>query len=405
MTRRSKGAVVSAQFLSVAAKFVTFIVLAQVGGIATAGLYTAGLAVVTPIFTLASMSLRNVYVTLPRVAFRSLALMRLCYCALGAAAASIIGVMLYADQLLLLAWLTAYKIAELLVDLATAHHQKRDKLVAMASNTIALGLCTNSALCLTFVATRQLVLSVAASAFAGLAVAVVALLSILLQAASKQQGFWGNLSLRETIASDWLRVSRAGLMLSIASSMVALSTSLPVIALGQTQSPVAVGLYSGIYYISTVSNILYSAIAQVELHTFANLAAAQKMQSFWVLGRQISARLSLVGLGGLLLIATAGVPLFSFMFGTDYSDQWLALTTMGLFIIVSPWGFIFDVQITALNGYGIQARIALLNLIVTCVAAFTLVPLLGVLGGTLTVLIALCIRILAKYAWLRSRRG
>lgn len=388
---RSKTALlVLAEFFSTAAKLVLFIFLTQVGGFELAGSYTYALSLITPIFILFGLSLRQIYVTTPAtVVYGEFLVLR--------AASGLIGVLfvvslagfLRPDLLSLFLAMAFYRFMELFINLRIAFYQRGSQIRMMALTTFLRALLSTGAIAMTFLISQDLVLSI----WSGTVLGVV--LYFLLPRFSRIK-VAGKPSIPDLKVA--LRILKNGLQLSVSAFCVSLGISVPVIVLGSEHGTSSVGVYSSIYYLSAVSNILFSAVSQAELRTFAELAARKSYEKFQRRALKLSSGLTAVVLVGGVLIYFFGTDIFSYIFGPDFSPYDNALMIMTFTIALAPFGFFLDVQLTALQRFSVQTLISLLSLGFTVLCSIILIPAFSITGATITVFLTMLVRNVAKQA-------
>lgn len=384
---------VLANLVSTLSKVVTLVVLTNVGDMATAGQYTLALAVVTPVFLLLRLSLRQIYVSAHEdVVYGEFLSLRRASGLIGVTAVSLGAALLAPSLLPVLAAMSVYKFAEGQVDLRMAAFQRDSDLRTHATLLMLFNLAAAGGLWVLFIASGILAISIILSSVLAL------VLCMILTRVKKTQGV-------ERQFAPGVQTTRSaiarGLPLSISSFAVSLGTGVPVLFLGAFHSPDAVGIYSAIYNISTASNILYASVSQAQLRSFSVLAAGKYYTALLDQGRKASWLLLLTGLTGTVLIYFFGVPVFSAVFGYSFEGYLPALMTMGATICLSPFGFILDCQLTALHRFKSQGAIATVSLAVSVCVAILVVAPFSVLGATLVPFTVMAFRNAAKYVLFR----
>lgn len=386
---------VASQIINTGLKFVVFLVLTNHGGLATAGSYTLALAITTPTFLLFNIGLREIYVTTDRAGLvfqRALAL-RAIYGLIAIGVASGIGFVAFPSSAVLIFWMSVYRYSEALLEMVIAYFQRKDSALGMASLRVIYSIITTLSIVLCFFFTNNLILAIF---FAGLSGFFLFIFAILLV-----RPWASGMSPMPSKMEIWSSF-RDGSMLSISSFAVSLGTNIPVLFIESFHSSEQVGFYSAIYHVTTVSNILYSSIAQLELRRLAvavHRGDYDKFQKRWNL---VAGVLTGVGILGGAILALVGLPLFEFIFNQDFSPVYSALLGMGVFICLTPCGFLLDAQLVALQRYSTQGVISMVALGVTVVTAFLLVPKFAVLGGVAVILISLAFRNVTKFLVVRQ---
>lgn len=384
---------VIANFANTGAKVLVFVVLARFGGIAVAGAYTLALSIITPTFIFFGLSLRPVYVTYRKDIYYSHVLfIRLIFGAMGLVCVSILALVAGNGQVGLFAVMGFYKLMELLVDIRIAYFQRHGRIGLMAVSRIFLTLIANGSLIVVFAIGRDLFISVLIAGIASLVVfGCLSAIGPNDSRAPRRIPEWGTVRV----------FVRDGLMLSGSAFAVSMGTSVPVLFLGAFHSTAAVGIYSAIYNISTVSNILYASVAQLVLKPFSDLASNLQFDALQRRGRRASLLLSLVGVFGAVCVYVAGADLFSLIFGVDFQGHMPALMLMATTICLAPFGFILDAQLTAMQRFASQGVLSAVSLGSGVALAWLVVPELSVFGAALVPLVLMIVRNSFKVAIFR----
>lgn len=384
----------TANVASVAAKLGIFVVLTQAGGFEVAGAYTLGLAIVTPVFLLCGLSLREIFVTShDELTGRTVLVLRLAACGIGVVVVGGAALLLHPSQAPLWVALACYRTTELLVDLELARLQRAGGVAAMSGVVALFAVSTASLLAGVFLSSHMLAGSVFAAAFMGGCIFLA-----LVRARAGARAWWR----RPLDSSAFGAVLGCGLPLSVSAFAVSLGTNVPVMILGSTHGTATVGVYSAIYNISSVSNILYSSVAQVELRGFVELAAASQVAVFLRRGRRLVLDLGLIAVLGSVGVYFFGVPVFTFVFGEDFAGFELELMLMCATVVISGMGFVSDTQLTALQRFQSQGFVSILTLGFTIVLGLLLIPRYGSVGALLVVFATMLVRNVIK-GWLVRR--
>ena len=392
--KASTAALSIAHLISAGTKLGILILLMQAGGLTAAGEYSLALAVVTPVFILFGLSLRQIYVTHRQNTFYSHFLtLRALYGIFGVLIVCVIALLLFRSMLPLFAAMSLYRYVELLVDIRIAHFQRKGQIFLMALSTAGFSIITATVLAIAFVLTDNLSIGVLTACVAG--GAVFAVLTWTGPRPEKASRWFPRKSL-------FIEVSRGGAMLSVSSFAVSMGTNIPVLLLSAFHSPAAVGIYSAIFNLTAISNILFSSVSQAELRGFVELAQKAHFRRFLRRGRSLSWVLLVPAFVGTILLYFVGTDVFSFVFGEDFSSYRAALMVMGATICITPFGFMLDVQLTALQRFSVQSALSLITLGLTMVLGLLLIPDMSILGCTLIVFAIMLVRNTAKHFLLRS---
>lgn len=387
--------VIFSQLINTLSKLGIFIALMQIGNASVAGSYTLSLAVVTPVFLMFGFSLREIYVT-HRESPTFIDFLKLrTFAGLGGIACStLIGFIFYADSFGVIVAMSIYRFTELLVDIRGGHFQRHGQFTLMAYLTIALAVSTATTIVAVFYLTHSLIPSILAGSFSAF---IVFCISNFKSIRKKESS---NTTKNKKLKSS--SIYYQGFMLSTSAFAVSFGTNVPVLLIGSFHSPATVGIYSSIYNIMSVSNILFSSITQVELKEYAGFAKNSEYKKILERGRKVVFALTSIAVFGAAIIIFAGQPILALAFNQDFAGQQLALSVMAATICVTPLGFILDAQLTAMHKFSTQGKLSLLTLIFTVIVSFLLIPSLGILGGTLVVFLTMVVRNIAKLTILKK---
>lgn len=395
LLRSSTFVVIVAQFVSTLSKLGIFISLMQLGNASVAGSYTLSLAIITPVFLMFSFSLREIYVTHQgNPKYSDFLKLRIYSSLIGIIIVGLIGIIFYTDSWHLITSMGLYRFTELLVDIRIAHFQRKGQYFLMAYSTLALSIATSLAIITSYYFTNSLLLSLLNGTLAA------AMVFLLVSFAGVEKAKTDTSFQFETINAK--EIYHQGFMLSTSSFAVSLGTNIPVLLLGSFHSATTVGIYSSIYNIMSVSNILFSSITQIELRGFSEQVKEQNFKRMLERGRQVVLFLSLFSVFGAAVIILTGRSILSLVFDQDFSDYLIPLIIMAMTICIAPLGFILDAQLTALHQFSTQGKLSLFTLGFTVIVAILLIPKFGIIGGTTSVFLTMLVRNILKLVVLKN---
>lgn len=190
-------------------------------------------------------------------------------------------------------------------------------------------------------------------------------------------------------------------MLSMSSFAVSLGTNTPVLLLGMFHSTESVGAYSAIYNLSAISNMLFSSVSDAELRKFVTWVDQEDWRRFRRRAWVVASWLCGIALLGAVVLLLMGTEVLSWVFSEDFSAQSLPLMVMAATICIAPFGFLTDVQLTALRRFSVQGTISIGTLALTVLLGFILIPDYGILGCTIVVFAVMSSRNIIKSVLVR----
>lgn len=390
---------IAAYAANTASKIVVLICITRLGGLEVAGQYSLALSVVTPTFLLAGLSLRQLYVTSPGgVGYVTFLRLRFVFGAVGVVIAAAVAMTGAFGAPGVLVAMAAYRFSEMLVDMNVADFQRRERIVPMASSLFGFAVLTAGALLVAYWVAGSLVVGLLAAAGVGLVIFGVTYLTGPARIRSEEMQTGQSAPAREIV--------RDGLTLASSSFMTSLGANLPVMLLASHASLSAVGAFSAIYNLSAISNVLYTSVADAELRKFAKYARAREWRTLVSAGSRVAWPLCGIAIIAAVGLYFFGAPIFTAVFGQDFSGYVVTMMIIAATICVAPFGYMTDVQLTALQMFRTQSILSAVSLTLTAGLGLALIPLHGVNGCALVILLVMLTRNMVKsLAIRRATRG
>jgi O-antigen/teichoic acid export membrane protein len=380
------------QAFSAIATLATFALIGHVLGQAALGEYALGLALASPVFILCGLSARTTYVTLPS----AMPPWRAARIGLGgvAVAALVTQLLGFTFGIPTIAALVAgVKGIDHFMAVCQGILQRRGHIgrayVGQLINAILTVAVVAVALVLTESLELALTMSLLASCF------VVGIGGVLVRVSPGA----------EPVAPDYgvAEFVRAGLPLSLAASIVALSIAVPTYAVAAWAGAASVAIYSVLSSVRTAANVFFNAIAQSELH---QLARASREQDHGEFDARIRGAFRLVAVSTVVVAAcllTAGPAAIAVAFNVDAEGLRGQLAVVCLGIAAAGFTFVADAGLSSVQAYTSQLRAALVALGFVVLASVTLVPVAGVTGGLCALVVGLTASAVMRGVQLRTR--
>lgn len=313
----------------------------EIGGPEALGSYGLLFAVATPIFVAAQLGLRTIYLSQKcawpwstYVQFRLLGL------ALGTVALVVLIFVIPTLSVGLGITVLLMKIFDSILDLDLARIQYSGRIL-----TVAVLSLIGAPLSLLFS-------TVGALATGNLSVAVLgaALSSLIVSMAARWQAA-RVVYIPDSENTGAREILQASVPVTSAQLLASLLLSLPSFFLASSADLVAVGIYAGISYILTVSDLLGSSISKVLITPLRNIVRDTGPNAAIRYICLTSARIAMIGLAGGAMFVLLGSKVFQFIYGPEFSLSYPVLSLLAaaaIFIVISH---VQSVVLNVLNRY------------------------------------------------------
>lgn len=358
----------------------TLSAIAKLGGIEGAGLFALGLAIGAPVMQLASLGLRNIYVTDVNVdhryhsylATRRLASLAglLVVCAIGFFGGFSI------ESALVIALVGLGKAIEAQGDFYHGVFQRKGRMDLVAASQILRGLLGIAALIGCLLLTKSL-----PWAIASMAVAWAGVFALLDLPASRQHAMgasiphWGGISAVS-------RLAVLGLPLGMAACLNSFGVNIPRYFIEGVAGSTGLGIFASLAYIRTAGGMLMSALVQTILPSLA-ISFAEDLRRFARLMGLLALLAVGLGAGGLLVALFAGQPVLRFI----YTDEVARHSSLFVLLMVdAALAYAYWCVSAAITAARMFRAVFLLRLVLVAsiaTASAALIPSMGLTGGAL----------------------
>ena len=373
--RHGVALLVAASIARYSGQLAVFVVLTRTAGAADAGLYAVALATAAPVFLVADMGLKNLWLTLDhRLPFAHYEAVRL-VSALAAVAVVTATAGILGGALALLLAVSVQKASDASAELCSGALQSAGAYRSVLLGSSGAAAAQVGAAVVVGLATSEAALTVGASALAHALVTAGPVRVAARRAARRDPRPTTTVAVRDSVR----RVVAAGVPAGAFLALAALVTTVPQYALGLAGHWVEAGTLSLLLYVVAAVQIVLSASAQAWLPTARQLlrgpglgpAAVLVAASRWARGTVPSMALGLVA-AHLLLGPLLGRPL----------DVGLATAVPLLVVaVVAPVVFAASAALSVHNRYVAASLAALAELGPTVALAAALVPGTGLVGA------------------------
>jgi O-antigen/teichoic acid export membrane protein len=353
------------------------------------------MALSAPIFTLAQLGMRNVFVTSktqwgygPYFGLRLASNVFAIVVSVGLAY-----VIIDAPSLSLILAVLGIRAADSYADILMASYQARGRMVAVGHIMTANGVFT------VLIVGVSLLFSVSPLIMAWLSFAVSMVVCL---------GYTAPV-LRWERSMGWNKgagATRSILVLAwplgLAQSANSLTANFPVLFLTLFADADSVGRFAVLYYFITAANLIYNSVEQVAVSDFVSAHRSGGIEAlrsaFWrTLGLMAG-----VGLVGALAFLVAGRQVISWLYGTEFAVELGELAPIAIAILLLAGVHSTSPVLLVLNRYRAQLTIAIASLVVGIVAIVVLAGTAGVMVAGYVYVAVAAARLSSSMLFLRS---
>ncbi|WMT42371.1 oligosaccharide flippase family protein [Paenibacillus sp. D2_2] len=373
------------------AQFVIVVLLNKFGSPEIVGQYALGLAVTAPIFMLSYLHLRSVLIvdSSGKYSFGDFIGLRIVTTAVAfTITAGFITLSGFNwNTVLVIFFISLYRIVESLSDILLGIIQKQEKLDQISISRMAKGLFSILTFILVFIPTHSLLLALFIMNVGWLVITIG-------YDARKARAL---ASLRPVFNRSQLKqLLIVSSPLGIVLALMSLNTNIPQYAIAFFRGEYDVGVYASLSYMIVACNVVVTALGEAITPRLARWHTGGRHHEFiHLIGRMV-----LIGIG-----ISAFACVIGWMFGRQlltllYSPElareivlfrWLLVSTILVFVSSFLW-----YAITATGKYTAQIPLFVCTAMTNALACFLLVPHYGVLGAAMGVILALFVQMIGS---------
>lgn len=345
---------------------------------AAVGRYALALAVTAPVFLFAGLKLRQVQVTDAKndFSFGEYLGQRLLASALAAIGIVALAGFFHPDEptYLVVVAVTVYKALESVIDILYGAMQRREQLHLVARSQIWRGLSGLMAFIAVVAWTKRVELAVTA----------LALLTLIQLFSSIARVRRLGVRTRPTFAKRALvLLTRMALPLGVAVSVSSLSVNVPRYLIQGTVGTAELGIFAALAYVLTVTGMIVNSVGQAASPRLANLFFAGELAQFRVTLRKLVLLGCLIGIAGVVGVVLFGRPVLALVFGQEYAAHTDVLIVMMAAAAVAYTTIFLGTAVNAMRHFTVQLPINIFVLAAVTLAAWFLIPRMGIIGGAL----------------------
>lgn len=191
--------------------------------------------------------------------------------------------------------------------------------------------------------------------------------------------------------------------LGITMGILNINTALPRLALDRFAGDFEVGIFAGQMQLVVAGTIVIAALGQAVTPTLARYITRQDTVRFYSLVNRLAVIALLIGGGGALIALLAGETILKFLYTSDYAEYKSSLVILA---VSGAFTFLASFQgyaLTAARVIAAQVWMLFAVVLVTIGALVVLVPLYGLNGASISVLLGALTQGLVSWTLLRMR--
>lgn len=359
--------------------FIVWLIASRLGS-AALGEYSVVLAVATPLYVIAGLGLRNVFLTLPGAppwaTFFALRIVG----SLAAAGVMLLYALTAAPDWKLIVGVIGMKSADAVLDIVLGRAQRAHRLVLLGTTMIANALLSMAAVVLVLLGTSRVELMLLASG----SVSVLCALStwwLTRGPGSRFAGQGERRPLRDVVTS--------GFMITLTAFAASVIASIPVWFLEATSTPAEVGRFSALAYVVVLANLVGASIQTTLIPTYRSVLETGGATRLLQRARAHTRPLLVLGpLAGVVLVL-AGDWLFTLIYGAGFGATRLELTLYALACIFTIVSYVWQTVLLVRNRYRLLAATTIAA-VAGCAGLLVVVWVAGV-GGSVAAVASLAL--------------
>jgi O-antigen/teichoic acid export membrane protein len=372
------------------------VAIAKTGDVVAVGHFALALAVTAPVFIAASMQLRSVQSTdvKQQYPFSEFLGQRIC-----AVAVALLVVALLARQYEIAVWtpivlMGAVKGVECISDIVCGVFQSRERMDLVTRSMLLRGSASLAAVAVCLPFTREL--SVWVSALLLARTIVLAGYDL-----PRCNGFVSMLKPRFD-PKRMIVLTKVAAPLGFVAMITSMNVNIPRYQIERSLGASELGIFSALSYILVLAVTITSAIGQSATPRLAATLAAGDTRRFAILSGKLAL---LVSAAGAALVATAflaGPQLLTLLYGPLYATHANIFTLLAIATAVSLPASIVGYCTIATQAFAVQVPIAVATTLVTYGASAWLIPMKGLPGASLVLIITATVQLVLAAAVLVS---
>jgi O-antigen/teichoic acid export membrane protein len=198
------------------------------------------------------------------------------------------------------------------------------------------------------------------------------------------------------------KLSVVSFPLGIASVLMSVNSNVPRYFIDSYMGPAHLGIFAALSYPVVAGSVVIMALGQAVTPRLAELYSSNNIREFKSIVIKMAMVAFIMAIGGVIIAIFAGEPFLRIVYTSEYSKypkEFIIVIAAGG---ISYFAFLLGYALTAAQRFSIQAISFAINLIVTIVAGFILIPMKGLLGAAYSMALGSISQILVEYIRLTS---
>lgn len=361
-------------------KWLILILIVRLTNTEQVGIYTFAIALTTPIVLLVNMRLRLRYVVEDNLSFVNLKYLRNILNLISLVIITIISLIFFKEYLIIVILVAATKLFDLNSELYYGIYHKK----SMFKNISLLMIVKSALVILSFgvilIVTKNLVLSMIAQ--------LIVQFIWLILAEKKTQNFVEEDKKTGFNFNVIWGIFLAGIPLGIVQLLNSYNILIPRYVIEDKLSIAAIGIFAAISYLLTIIDIFMNAISQnfiVSIKSKIKNNQFSKLRKFIL--RDVLIASVVLGGGVVMTSYLFGDKIINIIYGSGYADKSYILTIVAISIIFNFQGWMYDTTLMALERYKVQLFASFITLLASITASLVLIPIYGLLGASLAIVV------------------
>lgn len=192
------------------------------------------------------------------------------------------------------------------------------------------------------------------------------------------------------------KISIKALPLGIASILMSVNSNVPRYLIDSYMGPSQLGIFAALAYPVVAGSVVIMALGQAVTPRLAAFYFDQDINAFKSIILKMVLIAFIMALGGVAIVAWVGKPFLKIVYTTEYSKYVYEFIIIMVAGGISYFAFILGYALTAAQRFSIQAVSFAVNLIVTLIAGFMLIPIHGLQGAAYAMIIGSVSQILIE---------
>ncbi|MGE6229110.1 oligosaccharide flippase family protein [Paenibacillus chitinolyticus] len=377
------------------AQFCMFTLIVKITNPESVGVFSLGLAVASPVFMFTNLNLRAIQATdrKDEYDFKDYMMTRLIMST--TAILIILGMSIAAqypyNSLGVILAVGFNKYIESISDVAYGYMQKKERMDKISISQILKG-CLSIFLFGAFLYfSKDLVI-----ALIGLSMSWVFILFFYdLRTVSIQNGTYTR------NYATLLKLVRLSIPLGLVMMINSLNTNIPRYFLEKVSGLQQLGYFSAMAYIFVAGGTIITAIGQSITPRLAEYYSSNQWEKYISLVKKTMVMSLLLGMAGVLVSVSIGKEILTLIYDADYANYSDVFVLLMLGAALSYMSSILGYSITAARSFNNQLYIGVVWILCTSLGSFIFIPLYGMYGASITLIIAYFIKFVQQALYMR----